>query len=88
VNFSRQALARAAGSKIPFQVFIPRRFFHPLKPASEFPSFLFRQMFDRFLDGFERQTFNVAYTTGLLAAQAALHRRGRPLHIRLRRLPI
>jgi hypothetical protein len=51
-----QPFTRAARSKVSFDFFIPRRFFHPLKPACKLPPFLFCQMRDRFFDGFERHT--------------------------------
>jgi hypothetical protein len=45
----------AAGSEIPFQLLIPRPFFHTLEPTSELPPFLFRQMLDGLLDGLDTQ---------------------------------
>ncbi len=58
-DLPRERFALAAGREVTSNILIPRRFFHLLKPASELPSFLLRQMLDRFLDGFERHTVNV-----------------------------
>jgi hypothetical protein len=61
LDLFRQPFTFAARGEIPFQILIPRRFFHRLKPAGELASFLFRQMLDRFLDGFKRHTAKLAY---------------------------
>jgi hypothetical protein len=66
LDLLRQPFTLAARSKIPFQIRILGRFFQPLKPASELPSLLFRQMLDRFFDGFERHTVNLGYGTGVV----------------------
>jgi hypothetical protein len=69
LDLFRQPFTLAARSKIPFQILIPRRFFHALKPDSELPPFNFRQIFDRFFDGFKRHTVNLTWNRPTCSAR-------------------
>jgi hypothetical protein len=61
MDFLHKPFTLAGGREVPLNIFIPCRFFHFLKPASELPAFLFRQVLDRFHNGFQRRMFKLAY---------------------------
>lgn len=61
LDLLREPFTLAARTKISLHILVRGRFFHLLKPACELPPFLLWQMLDRFFDGFERDTVNLAY---------------------------